>query len=70
MSRNVWRVAIKKWRKTMEYKPEYRQLRAQHKYDLYSQRLLAAVEEHGFKPEYFLSTLTKVSLCAISYHSL
>lgn len=44
----------------MEYKMEYRQRRGELLKDLHAQRLLAAVEEHGFKMEYFLSTLTKV----------
>jgi len=30
--------------------------------DLFSQRILAAVEEHGFKFEYFMSSLTKCGL--------
>ena len=45
----------------MEYKVEYRQRRAIHLQDLHAQRLLSAIEEHNFKMEYFLSTLTKVT---------
>ena len=44
----------------MEYKVEYRQRRAEHLKDLYAQRLLASVEEHDFKMEYFLTSLTQV----------
>ena len=33
----------------MEYKPKYRRIRTQMIQDLYSQRILGAVEEHGFQ---------------------
>lgn len=59
-SRNCWKTAINKWTKTMEYKPKYRRIRTQYIQDLYSQRILSAVEEHGFKFELFMSSLTKV----------
>ncbi|KAH9394766.1 hypothetical protein TYRP_004823 [Tyrophagus putrescentiae] len=62
LSRNTWRNAIRKWRKTMEYKVEYRQRRAEHLKDLYAQRLLASVEEHDFKMEYFLTSLTQCNI--------
>ncbi|KAH7641889.1 mitochondrial ribosomal protein L20 [Dermatophagoides farinae] len=58
-TRNVWRVAIHRWLKKMVYLQEFRRRRNTHMDDLYKQRLLAAVEEHDFKSEYFLSTLTK-----------
>jgi len=46
----------------MEYKPRYRRIRTQYIQDLYSQRILSAVEEHGFKFELFMSSLTKCGL--------
>lgn len=53
----------------MEYKMEYRQRRSEHLRDLYAQRLLASVEEHDFKMEYFLTSLTQVIVnwCLLKY---
>ncbi|CAG2113562.1 unnamed protein product [Medioppia subpectinata] len=62
LSRNCWKIAIKKWTKSIQYKPKYRRMRTSMILDLYSQRVLGAVEEHGFKLELFLSSLTKCGL--------
>ncbi|XP_054159317.1 50S ribosomal protein L20-like [Oppia nitens] len=62
VSRNCFRVAINKWTKTMQYKPKYRRMRTQMLQDLYSQRILGAVEEHGLRYELFHSSLTKCGI--------
>lgn len=53
-------MAIKKWRKKQEYATEFRKIYSSNLSDLHAQRLLAAVEEHNFKMEHFMSSLTKV----------
>ncbi|KAH9422997.1 hypothetical protein DERP_007588 [Dermatophagoides pteronyssinus] len=58
-TRNIWRIAVNRWVKKMVYLQEFRRRRNTHMTDLYKQRLLAAVEEHDFKAEYFFSTLNK-----------
>lgn len=69
--RNVFKNAMIKWTKSIQYQQIERKKKIPFFHDVYSQRVLAAVEEHGFAFEYFTSFLEKVftSFC-LSKNSL